>query len=68
MKQLKNVEDLKFAIEGLEITNKVVKQTDAKTVVLTTAAQEGGKEYTVAVNGEELGKFTGVSAVIPTAY
>ena len=46
--------------------NAVVKQTDAKTAVLTTATQEGGKEYTVSVNGETIGKFAGVAAVIPT--
>lgn len=46
--------------------NAVVKQTDAKTAVLTTAAQTAGKEYNVTVNGESVGKFTGVSAVIPT--
>ena len=62
-----DVAALNFAIEGLTITNKVVKQTDAKTVVLTTAAQTAGKEYTVTVNGASVGKFTGISAVIPTA-
>ena len=65
--EVKNVEDLKISIEGLEITNKVVKQTDKKTVVLTTKAQEAGKEYKVVVNGKDAGKFTGVAAVIPTA-
>lgn len=63
------VEDLaalNFKIDGLEITNKVIKQTDAKTVVLTTAAQEGGKVYTVTANDNKLGTFNGVSAVIPT--
>jgi trimeric autotransporter adhesin len=65
--EVKNVEDLKFSIEGLEITNKVVKQTDKKTVVLTTKAQEAGKEYKLVVNEKQVGKFTGVAAVIPTA-
>lgn len=58
---------LNFAIEGLTISNKVVKQTDSKTVVLTTSAQTADVEYTVTVNGEAVGKFKGVSAVVPTA-
>src|SRR5690606_28200188 len=62
-----NLSALNFAIEGLTISNKVVKQTDSKTVVLTTSTQEGGKEYTVTVDGESVGKFTGIAAVIPTA-
>lgn len=56
-----------FAIDGLTISNKVVKQTDSKTVVLTTSAQEGGKVYTVTVDGKAVGKFTGIAEVIPTA-
>ena len=56
---------LNITIEGLTISNKVVKQTDAKTVVLTTSAQEAGKEYTVTVDGKSVGKFAGISAVIP---
>ncbi|WP_107839196.1 hypothetical protein [Metasolibacillus meyeri] len=47
--------------------NVAKKQSDSKTIVLTTAVQEGGKEYVVSLNGKEIGKFTGVSAVIPTA-
>src|SRR5690606_12864309 len=69
VKFVEAVEDLaalNFAIEGLEIKNKVLKQTDAKTVVLTTAVQEGGKVYTVTANGNKLGTFNGVSAVLPT--
>lgn len=62
-----NIEALDFKIEGLEVSSAVVKQTDKKTVVLTTAAQEGGKKYTVSVNDEEVGTFTGIAAVIPTA-
>ncbi|WP_274309132.1 S-layer homology domain-containing protein [Solibacillus daqui] len=58
---------LNFAIEGLQITNKAVKQTDKKTVVLTTSAQTADVEYTVTVNNEAVGKFKGVTAVIPTA-
>ncbi|OBW58858.1 hypothetical protein A9986_07900 [Solibacillus silvestris] len=63
------IEDLKaldFKIEGLEVTNAVVKQTDKKTAVLTTAAQKADTEYTVTVNGKAIGKFKGVSAVVPT--
>ncbi|MEK4629898.1 S-layer homology domain-containing protein [Solibacillus sp. FSL R7-0682] len=58
---------LDFKIEGLEITGKVVKQTDNTTVVLTTAAQTAGTTYTLSLDGEEVGKFTGVASVIPTA-
>ncbi|OBW58866.1 hypothetical protein A9986_07940 [Solibacillus silvestris] len=64
-----NIEDIKaldFKIEGLEVKNAVVKQTDKKTAVLTTAAQVAAKEYTVTVNTNTVGKFTGVSAVIPS--
>ncbi|GKV57411.1 hypothetical protein NCCP2222_33580 [Sporosarcina sp. NCCP-2222] len=57
---------MNFTIEGLTVSNAAVKQSDNKTVVLTTAVQEGGKEYTVSVDGKEVGKFKGVSAVIPT--
>ncbi|MFS0690423.1 S-layer homology domain-containing protein [Sporosarcina sp. 179-K 8C2 HS] len=69
VKFVEKVEDLaalNFKIDGLEITNKVLKQTDAKTVVLTTAVQEGGKTYTVTANDNKLGTFNGVSAVVPT--
>lgn len=59
--------ELNFAIEGLTISNKVLKQTDSKTVVLTTSAQTADVEYTVTVNGEAVGSFKGVSAVVPTA-
>lgn len=56
-----------FTIEGLEITNAAVKQTDAKTVVLTTkTALEGGKKYEVKLNSLLLGSFEGLSTVIPT--
>ncbi|MEK4424056.1 S-layer homology domain-containing protein [Solibacillus sp. FSL K6-1523] len=58
---------LNFAIEGLTISNKAIKQTDSKTVVLTTSAQTADVDYTVTVNGESVGSFKGVSAVIPTA-
>lgn len=62
-----DVTALKFAIDGLDIKNAAVKQTDNKTVVLTTSAQEGGKTYTVKESGTVLGSFQGVSSVIPTA-
>jgi trimeric autotransporter adhesin len=65
-----NIDDVKaleFTIDGLEVKSAVVKQTNAKTVVLTTAAQEAGKTYKLSIDGEEVGSFTGVAAVIPTA-
>lgn len=64
---VENIESLDFTIEGLEVKNAVVKQTDAKTVVLTTAAQTGDTVYTLNVNAAKAGTFKGVSAVIPTA-
>ncbi|WP_060207185.1 S-layer homology domain-containing protein [Sporosarcina koreensis] len=63
---VENVNSLNFTIEGLTVSNAAVKQTDNKTVVLTTAVQEGGKEYTVALNNDKIGTFKGVSAVVPT--
>ena len=62
-----NIDSLAFTIEGLEVKNAVVKQTDAKTVVLTTAAQTGDTVYTLNVNAAKAGTFKGISAVIPTA-
>lgn len=64
---VENIEALDFTIDGLEVKNAVVKQTDAKTVVLTTAAQTGDTVYTLNVNAAKAGTFKGVSAVIPTA-
>lgn len=61
-----DVKALDFAIEGLTVSNAVVKQTDSKTVVLTTSAQTADVNYTVTVDGEAVGSFKGVSAVIPT--
>lgn len=55
-----------FTIEGLEVKNAAVKQSDSKVVVLTTAPQEANKEYTVKY-GDSTKTFTGVSAVIPTS-
>ncbi|MGE7622044.1 S-layer homology domain-containing protein [Viridibacillus sp. NPDC096237] len=57
----------RFKIEGLEVTNAAVKQTDDKVIVLTTAAQTGGKTYTVALDGVKSRTFKGVSNVLPTA-
>lgn len=61
-----DVKALDFAIEGLTVSNAVVKQTDSKTVVLTTSAQTADVTYTVTVDGAAVGTFKGVSAVIPT--
>lgn len=62
----KNVKAANFSIEGLTVSNAAVKQTDSKTVVLTTSAQEGGKQYTVKSGAATLGKFIGASAVVPS--
>ncbi|MFC5557588.1 S-layer homology domain-containing protein [Ureibacillus thermophilus] len=62
-----DVKSLDFEIDGLAVKNAAVKQTDDKTVVLTTAAQEGGKKYAVTLNGKKVGTFVGISAVIPTS-
>jgi trimeric autotransporter adhesin len=64
-KDIDDIKALKFAIEGLEVKDAVVKQTDKKTAVITTSAQEAGKAYTVTEGGKTIGKFTGISAVIP---
>ncbi|MGD6842200.1 S-layer homology domain-containing protein [Bacillus infantis] len=64
--EVKDVEASDFTIDGLTVSNAAVKQTDNTTVVLTTSAQEG-KEYTLKIKGETAGKFTGVSAVVPSA-
>lgn len=64
---VENVNSLNFTIEGLTVSNAAVKQSDNKTVVLTTAVQEGGKEYTVSLDNKEIGTFKGVSAVVPTS-
>ncbi|MEK4023652.1 hypothetical protein [Sporosarcina sp. FSL W7-1283] len=55
-----------FKIDGLTVSNAAVKQTDNKTVVLTTAVQKGGEKYTVTLNDKAIGSFTGMSAVVPT--
>ncbi|MGE7986527.1 S-layer homology domain-containing protein [Lysinibacillus fusiformis] len=64
--EVDNVQALNFKIDGLEIKNASVKQTNKKVVVLTTAAQEAGKDYAVTLDGEKIGSFKGVAAVIPT--
>ena len=64
---VENLNSLNFTIEGLTVSNAAVKQSDNKTVVLTTAVQEGGKEYTVSLDSKAIGSFKGVSAVVPTA-
>jgi len=65
--EVKNMDSLKFSIDGLTVSNAAVKQTDNKTVVLTTATQKGGEKYTVSLNGEAIGSFTGIEATIPTS-
>ncbi|GKV66240.1 MULTISPECIES: S-layer homology domain-containing protein [unclassified Sporosarcina] len=60
-----NLNSLHFSIDGLTVSNAAVKQTDDKTVVLTTATQKGGEKYTVTLNEKAIGSFTGVSAVVP---
>ncbi|MFM9535407.1 S-layer homology domain-containing protein [Lysinibacillus sp. IITD104] len=64
-----NVDDVKaanFKIAGLEVKNASVKQTNKKVVVLTTEAQTADKEYVLSYKDEEIGKFKGIAAVIPT--
>ena len=56
-----------FAIEGLTVSNAVAKQSDSKTVILTTSAQEAGKEYSVAYKGATAAKFTAINNTVPTA-
>lgn len=63
--EVDNVQALDFKIDGLEIKNAAVKQTNKKVVVLTTAAQTADKEYTVSLGEEKIGSFKGISAVIP---
>ncbi|MGG3888558.1 hypothetical protein [Metabacillus fastidiosus] len=54
-----------YRIEGLEVKNAAVKQSDNKTVVLTTSAQKGGEKYTVKYNSKIAGTFDGISSVVP---
>ncbi|PID13897.1 hypothetical protein CSV63_15400 [Sporosarcina sp. P34] len=64
--EVKNIDSLKFSIDGLTVSNAAVKQTDNKTVVLTTATQKGGEKYTVQLDGKAIGSFTGIEATVPT--
>nr|CAL25114.1 S-layer protein SslA [Sporosarcina ureae] len=64
--KVSNIDSLKFTIDGLTVSNAAVKQTDDKTIVLTTATQKGGEKYTVKLDGKEIGSFTGIEAVVPT--
>ncbi|WP_342545829.1 S-layer homology domain-containing protein [Lysinibacillus sp. FSL K6-4013] len=61
-----NVKAENFKIDGLEVKSAAIKQTNKKVVVLTTAAQTADKEYVLSYKDEEIGKFKGVAAVIPT--
>jgi hypothetical protein len=63
---VENINSLNFTIDGLTVSNAAVKQSDNKTVVLTTAVQEGGKKYTVSLDNKEIGTFEGISAVVPS--
>ncbi|QPR66661.1 S-layer homology domain-containing protein [Lysinibacillus macroides] len=56
-----------FSIDGLEIKNAAIKQSNNKVVVLTTASQTAEQEYTLSYRDEVIGGFKGVAAVIPTA-
>ena len=51
-----------FQIDGLEVKSVNAKSGSDKTFVLTTSAQEAGKEYTVKY-GEQTKKFTAVQQV-----
>lgn len=68
-KEAQKADDVKAAdykIEGLEVKNAAVKQTDSKVVVLTTSAQEAAKEYTLVYKEADTKTFTGISGVVPT--
>ncbi|MGM9945703.1 MAG: VWA domain-containing protein [Lysinibacillus sp.] len=57
-KNISNIAANEFTIKGLEVKNAVVKSTDAKTVVLTTATIDKAKlPYTVLVNGITVGEI-----------
>lgn len=58
----------RYKIEGLDIKNAAVKQTNDKVVVLTTSAQEAGKTYTLEIDGVKAKTFqSAASTVVPTA-
>ncbi|PIC56137.1 hypothetical protein CSV80_15845 [Sporosarcina sp. P12(2017)] len=65
--KVENINSLNFTIDGLTVANAAVKQTDDKTVVLTTATQKGGEKYTVKLNDKAIGTFTGIEATVPTS-
>lgn len=64
--EVTNVQALNFKIDGLEIKNASVKQSNKKVVVLTTASQTAEKEYVLTLDGETIGGFKGIAAVVPT--
>jgi len=64
--EVANVQALNFKIDGLEIKNASVKQTNKKVVVLTTASQTAEKEYVLTLDDEVIGGFKGIAAVVPT--
>ncbi|PIC80029.1 hypothetical protein CSV75_08650 [Sporosarcina sp. P18a] len=64
--KVENINSLKFSIDGLTVSNAAVKQSDDKTVVLTTAVQKGGEKYTVMLDGKAIGSFNGVSPTVPS--
>ncbi|MFJ7371583.1 S-layer homology domain-containing protein [Lysinibacillus sp. NPDC098008] len=65
--ELDSVKASDFSIDGLEIKNAAIKQSNKKVVVLTTASQTAEKEYVLSYKDEVIGGFKGVAAVIPTA-
>jgi len=65
---LTEVKASEFSIDGLTVSNAVIKQTDNKVAVLTTSAQVGAQVYKLSYQGVDSGlTFTGISAVVPTA-
>lgn len=64
--EVTNVQALNFKIDGLEIKNASVKQSNKKVVVLTTASQTAEKEYVLTLDDETIGGFKGIAAVVPT--
>lgn len=62
---LNSVNAADFEIDGLDVENAATKQNNSNVVVLTTSEQEGGEVYTVSYQGENIGSFEGISAIIP---
>ncbi|WP_042350896.1 hypothetical protein [Bacillus massiliigorillae] len=54
---INSLSSLYFAIEGLNVVQTSTKNTDNKTVILTTALQQDGREYIVRLNNTIIGKF-----------